>query len=297
MAVQRTRYGTPESTVAAVEQVQGAVRRDMGVAVITLNRPEKRNALSVPMRDRMIDLLHEFEADPDVRVIVFRGTGSSFSSGAEINEDWGQRGRYKRFTVSQSYLYASELTWGRGGFGQAIARSPKVTVCGVQGYCAAASYFLLASRCDLVIAGNDARIGALEARFMGPAAATASLHLFRILGSKSARFAGYTGDPLTAEQAEQAGFVHRVVPSEELDAEVSRTAQALAARPRPESEYLKRRIRMTESTLGTNAPVVSGLLTSHFLRREPDEHDFFATVKRGGVRSALDEELRRREQV
>lgn len=292
--VTRRRFGTAASIEAAEHQVTCEVRRDTGVGYLTLNRPEKRNALSVPMRDRLIELLADLERDDDVRVIVLRGAGSSFSSGAEINEDWGQRGRYKRFTVSQAALYHNELTWGRGGFGQAFSRCAKITICAIQGYCAAASYFMLCSRCDLVLATRNARIGAMEARFMGPAAATASLHLLRILGTKAARFAGYTGDPLSAEDAHHVGLVSRVIPDDALAAEVDSLAESLARRAPSELRYLKSRMRLAESTLATNVPVVSGLLMSHFMRREPDEHDFFGTVKQGGVHAALTEEARRR---
>lgn len=287
------RFGSNEAKQAATTQVLCDVDHSSHVAYITLNRPDKRNALSVPMRYRMTDLLHELEDDPEVRVIVFRGTGPSFSSGAEINEDWGQRGKHKRFTVEQAYLYSAEMTWGRGGFGQAIARCPKVTIAQLHGYCAAASYFLLASRCDLLVAESGARIGALEARFMGPAAATASLHLVRILGTKGANFTGYTGEAMTAARANNLGLIQKVVPEGELEAAVDRLARDIGARSTGELLFLKARIRFGESILHANVPVVTGLLMSHFLRRESDEHDFFSTVQRGGVKEALMEERRR----
>ena len=287
------RHGTPESIAAAQHQVLCEVDREHGIARIVMNRPEKRNALSVPMRDRMTDLLHEIERDADIRVVIYEGRGGSFSSGAEINEDWGQRGKHKRFTVTHACRYHTQLTWGRLGFAQAIQRSSKVTIAKVQGYCAAAAYFLLASRCDIVVAADDAKFGALEASFMGPAGATASIHLARMLGTKGAKRVGYTGQPIDAQTAKAYGFVHSVSTLADLAAETERLALRIAERPAQLMLYLKARIRAGESHLNTNVPVITGLLSSHFIRRAADEHNFFDSVRKGGVKAALDEEKER----
>jgi enoyl-CoA hydratase/carnithine racemase len=287
------RYGTPENIKNAEHQVLCEVDRQRGFGRIILNRPEKRNAMSVPMRDRMVDLIHTLEADDAVRVIIFQGNGPSFSSGAELNEDWGQRGKTRRFTLTHAYLYASQMTWGRAGIGQAVNRSSKVTIAQVQGFCAAAAYFFIASRCDLVAMSDDARIGALEARFLGPATATTSIHLNRILGTKATRLLGYTGMAIDAEAARRYGIAHSVVPLSDLSSHVEALATSIAARPAELLLYLKGRIRAGESHLGTNVPVVSGLLASHFIRRAADEHDFFDSVRKGGVKAALAEDQRR----
>lgn len=288
------RYGSPETIAAADQHVLCEVDRARGFARIILNRDDKRNALSVPMRDRMTDLIHALEADDAVRVIIFEAVGSSFSSGAQIDEDWGQRGKHKRFTLTHAYLYHTQMSWGRAGFGQAINRSSKVTICQVQGYCAAASYFLLASRCDFIVVSDDARFGALEASFMGPAGATASIHLNRILGTKAARLVGYTGRPIDAQAARRYGMACSVVPLDKLSTHVQDMAARIAARPKGLLMYLKARIRVGESLLGSNVPVISGLLSSHFIRRGADEHNFFATARAGGIKAALNTEERRR---
>lgn len=288
------RYGNPETRRDAQHQVLCEVNRERGFARIILNRDDKRNALSVPMRDRMTDFIHQLEADDDVKVIIFESVGSSFSSGAQLDEDWGQRGKTRRFTVSHAYLYHTQMTWGRAGFGQAINRSSKVTIAQVQGYCAAASYFLLASRCDFIMVSEDARFGALEASFMGPAGATASIHLNRILGTKAARLVGYTGRPIDAHAARRYGMAHGVVPRAELSAQVQDMAARIAARPAGLLRYLKGRIRVGESLLASNVPVISGLLSSHFIRRAPDEHNFFETARKQGMKAALDAEQRHR---
>jgi enoyl-CoA hydratase/carnithine racemase len=284
----RPRWGNERSIAAAVAQVVLDLDASAGIAWITLNRPEKRNALSVPMRDRIADLFDELATDDRVKVIVLRGNGPSFCSGNEINEDWGQREPgYRRFTVTHAYRYSSELTWGRTSFSQVIARSPKVVVSSVQGFCAAAAYFLLAAKSDLVIVADDAKIGALEARFLGPASAVASLNLNRTIGAKAARFSGYTGSVMSAAQAFECGFACHVSPLADLGADTDRIVREIAARPAQDLARLKARIKRGESLMDSNVPVISGLLASHFFKSHSDELSFWKAVREGGVGGAL----------
>jgi len=290
----RPRWGNPESVASARSQVLLDIDAGGGIAWITLNRPEKRNALSVPMRDRIADLFDQLAIDDRVRVIVIRGNGPSFSSGNEINEDWGQRGpEYKRFTVTHAYRYSSELTWGRTSFSQVIARSPKVVITSAQGFCAAAAYFLLAAKSDLVVVADDVKIGALEARFLGPASSVASLNLNRAIGAKAARYSGYTGAAMNAHDAYACGFACHVSPLADLQVDTARIAAEIAARPTAELSRLKARVKGGDSLMDNNVPVVSGLLASHFLRSHSDEMSFWKAVKEGGVGGALKQDKAR----
>ena len=83
-------YGNPESLERAPQQVLFEKSAE-GIARITRNRTEKHNAMTVPMRARLMELIHHCEEDESVKVIVIAGNGKSFCSGNEINEDWGQR--------------------------------------------------------------------------------------------------------------------------------------------------------------------------------------------------------------
>jgi enoyl-CoA hydratase len=289
------RYGTPESIAAAPGQVLSEVDREAGVCYLTLNRPEKHNALSVPMRDRITELVTEANVDPDVRAIVFRGNGPSFCSGNEINEEWGQRRAHeRRRTLTVGYRYGTDMAWGRLGFSQAISRAATVTIAQVHGYCAAAAYFMIACKVDLVVAAADARIGALEARFLGPAGAVASVHINRILGTKAARRTGYTAMPLSGVEAHRLGLVDTVANPAELP-DVTRTiAEEVASRPAEHLRYLKGRLRAAEGAMDTSVPAITGLLVSHFLQPGPDELDFWRTAREVGVGGALDADKRRK---
>lgn len=288
------RYGTEESIAAAPEQVLWDLDETTGVATLTLNRPEKHNAMSVPMRDRITDLMAAADADDRVKVIVFRGSGKSFCSGNEINEEWGQRRPHeRRRTLNVGYRYGADMAWGRLGFSQAISRSSKVTVAAVHGYCAAAAYFMIACKVDVVVAAEDARIGALEARFLGPAGAVASVHINRILGMKAARRTGFTAMPMSGGEAAALGLAIEAVPAEALVERSRVIAEEIAARPSSELLYLKGRIKAGEGLMDTSVPSITGLLVSHFLQSAPDELDFWKTAREVGVGGALNQDKQR----
>ena len=281
-------YGNPESLERAPQQVLFEKSAE-GIARITLNRPEKHNAMTVPMRARLMELIHHCEEDESVKVIVIAGNGKSFCSGNEINEDWGQRvPGQKRMSLTMANRYASDLNYGRQGFSQALTRSTKVTVLALHGYCAAAAYFMIATRCDLVVVNPSSKIGALEARFLGPAGAVSAIHINRILGTKAARRYGYTGAAMSGDDAMRLGLAYSCVPEEAMQAEVQGLALRLAARPASMLAYCKARIRAAESLYQTNVREISGLLFSHFLQADHDEAHFWTQVKKSGVGGALD---------
>ena len=280
-------YGSPESLRRAPEQVLFE-KSPAGIARITLNRPEKHNAMSVAMRSRIIELVDRCEQDDDIRVVVLAGNGKSFCSGNEINEDWGQRvPGQKRMSLTMANRYAGDLNYGRQGFSQALTRCSKVTVLQLHGYCAAAAYFMIATRCDLVVVTPTSKIGALEARFLGPAGAVSALHINRILGTKATRRYGYTAAAMSGEDALRLGLAHACVPEETLRDEVDALAARLAQQPPHRLAYCKARIRAAESLFQTNVREVSGLLFSHFLQAHDDEAHFWTQVKASGVGGAL----------
>ncbi len=282
-------YGNAETLRRAPEQV--LYEKDAGrhIAWITLNRPEKHNAMSVPMRVRLAELIHQSEQDDEVRVIVIRGNGKSFCSGNEINEDWGQRvPGQRRMSLTTANRYATDMNYGRQGFSQAISRCSKVTILQLHGYCAAAAYFMIATRTDLVIVSADAKIGALEARFLGPAGAVSAIHINRIIGTKAARRAGYTAFPFTGEDAYRLGLACRCVPAAEIEATTNRLAGEIAGKPAELLAYYKARVRAAEGLFDTSVREITGLLFSHFLQAEKDEAHFWTNVKKSGVGGALD---------
>jgi enoyl-CoA hydratase len=286
-------YGNAQTLAAAEGQVLFEKDR-RGIARIILNRPEKHNAMSVPMRARIAELVRRCDLDDEVRVIVISGRGKSFCSGNEINEDWGQRGPgYRRFSLSTAVRYGTDMTYGRLSFSQALSRCAKPTILQMHGYCAAAAYFMLATKVDFVMAAPDSRIGALEARFLGPAGAVSHIHLNRILGTKAARRLGYTAEPISGAEAQRLGLVYRCVPEATLEKETLRFAAQLARRPQEQLLYLKARVLAAEGLLDTHLAVMPGLLLSHFFQTEKDELAFWKAVRSGSVATALKEDKQR----
>ena len=282
-------YGNAETLRRAPEQVLYTKDAGRHIAWITLNRPEKHNAMSVPMRARLAEIIHQSEQDDEVRVIVIRGNGKSFCSGNEINEDWGQRvPGQRRMSLTTANRYATDMNYGRQGFSQAISRCSKVTILQLHGYCAAAAYFMIATRTDLVIVSADAKIGALEARFLGPAGAVSAIHINRIIGTKAARRAGYTAFPFTGEDAHRLGLAYQCVPADQIEATTNYLAERLASQPAELLAYYKARICAAEALIDTSVREITGLLFSHFLQADQDEAHFWTNVKKSGVGGALD---------
>ena len=139
-----------------------------------------------------------------------------------------------------------------------------------------------------MVVNPGSKIGALEARFLGPAGAVSAVHINRILGTKAARRYGYTGLAMSGDDALRLGLAHSCVPEEQMQAEVQAIADRLAAQPASMLAYQKSRIRAAESLYQTNVREISGLLFSHFLQADHDEAHFWTQVKTSGVGGALD---------
>jgi methylglutaconyl-CoA hydratase len=186
-----------------------------GVLTLTLNRPEKRNALN----EELIDLLHQSleraDLDPEVRVILLKGAGKDFCAGADLDE---------LLASAEKSLAENETAALRLGIlFRRIRELPKPVLAMVHGR-ALAGGAGLATACDLVIAAQSAQLGYPEVqRGFAPAMVMALLR--RLVGEKVALDLVLTGRVLPAEEARSAGLISRVVP----DAELERHAELLAA--------------------------------------------------------------------
>jgi enoyl-CoA hydratase/carnithine racemase len=168
-------------------------RRD-GVLVITLNRPEARNAVNLALAEGVAAALDALDADDDLAVGVLTGAGTGFCAGMDL----------KAFV-------AGERGWvgdrGFAGIAQRAARKPLIAA--VEGF-ALAGGLEVALACDLIVAGSGARLGIPEVKRSLVAAAGALLRLPRRLPYGLAMELALTGDPITAERAYELGLVNRV---------------------------------------------------------------------------------------
>jgi methylglutaconyl-CoA hydratase len=192
---------------------------DGGILTLTLNRPDKRNALS----SELIDLLHQAieraELDAAVRAVVLRGAGKDFCAGADLEELLASADR------SPAENEAAALRLGTL-FGR-IRLLPKPVIAMVQGR-ALAGGAGLATACDLVIAGAGAQLGYPEIqRGFAPAMVMALLR--RLVGEKIALDLVLTGRAVSADEARNMGLLTRVVPDSELERATMALAAGLAA--------------------------------------------------------------------
>lgn len=193
------------------------VERRKRVGIITLNRPEARNALNAQLMAEMLDALQELEDDAEIRAIIIKGAGSSFCSGHDFSELQGKNVLGLR-RVFREPLHIIET----------IAAMSKPVIAAVHGHATAAGCSLAAG-CDLVIASEDA-LFQLPGVSIGGACISPVAVVSRSVGRKKCLELLLTGEPFNAHQAERAGLVNRVVPLEELDDAAMELAEKLASK-------------------------------------------------------------------
>lgn len=187
------------------------------VGIITLNRPEMRNALNTQLVAEMLDALHELDDDPKIGALIIRGAGSSFCSGHDFSELQGKTVLELRRVFRKS-LYLIET----------IAAMSKPVIAAVHGY-ATAMGCALAAGCDLVVASENA-LFQLPGTNLGAACISPAAVVCRSIGRKKCLELLLTADPFDAHEAERAGLVNRVVPPEELDDATEELAEKLASK-------------------------------------------------------------------
>ena len=174
------------------------------VTVLTMNRPDKHNALNGAMRCAFLGALDAAAGDAEVRVIVITGAGSkSFVSGADIGEMAGRTPLEQRRVMAGPSIY------------EALWRLTKPVIAAVNGYCFGGG-LELALACDLRIASTSARFGQPEIALGLIPGGGATQRLPRIVGSGAAARLILTGDPIDAPEAHRIGLVEELVPPDEL---------------------------------------------------------------------------------
>ncbi|MEV5874260.1 enoyl-CoA hydratase-related protein [Streptomyces sp. NPDC052101] len=193
------------------------------VAYLTLNRPESLNALTPALRDRLIDLLTQASADPDVRAVVLTGRGRGFCAGADLR---GAAGSGDRVAGD----VARVLRQGAQRLIAAVLDCEKPVIAAVNGTAAGLGAHL-ALACDLILAAESARfIEVFVRRGLVPDAGGAYL-LPRLLGPHRAKELMFFGDAVPAADAERLGLVNRVVPDADLPKATREWATRLACGP------------------------------------------------------------------
>lgn len=198
-----------------------SVAREGGVLTLTLNRPDKRNALSSALVEALHGALESADLDPEVRVVVLTGAGSDFCAGADLEELLASADASPEANEASALRLGSLFTRMRA--------MPKPVIAVVRGRALAGGAGLMTA-CDVVIASAGAKVGYPEVlRGFVPAMVMTTLR--RQVGEKAALDLVLTGRLLEAEEARRAGLVSRVVPEEALEGEGRELARILAGAP------------------------------------------------------------------
>lgn len=203
------------------------VARQGGVLVLTLNRPERLNAMTAPMTAALSAALAGAEADADVRAVLLHGAGRGFCAGQDLAE------------VAPGQDLGDTLERRFNPLIRALRASPLPIVCAVHGVAAGAGANL-ALACDVVLAARSARFIQSFVR-IGLVPDAGGTHVLpRLAGDARARGMALLGEPASGAQAEAWGLVWRAVPDDDLLAEAERVAAQLAAQPAQAVALIKR---------------------------------------------------------
>ena len=253
------------------------------IARITLNRPERLNAISEAMPGEIRRAVEQANADDAVHVIVLQGAGRAFCAGYDL----------KQYAEGETPLI-QDMPWDpmqdyriMKGFTDdffSIWRSYKPVLCKVQGY-AVAGGSDIALCADIVVMAEDARIGYMPARVWG--CPTTAMWVYR-LGAEKAKRMLLTGDTIDGKTAKAWGLVYEAVPEDLLDAEVDALAERMAAVPRNQLMMQKLMINQAYENMGlAGTQMIATLfdgITRHtpegmWFKRHAEAHGFHAAVE------------------
>ena len=246
-------------------------------AWITLNRPEKLNAINKAVLAGLHEAIDRATADDEVKVVVVTGAGRAFSAGYDLaDEAAGEYGAaHDWHHVLGVDVDATMQLWAL----------PKPTIAAVRGYCLAGGCEV-AMACDIIVAGAGASFGEPEIRYgSGPV----TLLMPFVLGQKKTNELLFTGDVIDAEAALTAGMINRVVPDEEIESEVDGLVRKIAPTPLPVLRLTKLALLRAYEAMGLRTAVGTNLDLSAMLNAAdtPEQKEFMEIVKSSGLKAAL----------
>lgn len=260
-----------------------------GKAYITIDRPEKRNALAFEMLDELVRYVDQAEQDDDVRVILLKGGGKQdFCAGHDLEQVSGRYGfddAQGRRPSQRIRLHTDKRDLEKF---QRIFYCVKPIIALVRGNCMGAGLHLVEAS-DLAIASDTARIGHPEQKIGLSGAAYMTTLDILTMGPKKAREMLLLAEVMSAEQAAALGLVNKVVPDAELETAGEEWADRIVKLPRDGIAIGKAATHLAMDSLGMSTQFIHGYIT-HVLgtniRFEPDEFNFLKNRRDHGVRAA-----------
>jgi enoyl-CoA hydratase len=240
-----------------------------GVATITLNRPERLNAIVPELIDAFDDALRQARSDDEVRVVRLRGAGRSFCAGYDI--EWGaelmeREGSAEPWDPIADYRHMSRYVDSY----MSVWRSPKPVIAQVHGFCVGGGTdFALCS--DLIVCAEDCRIGYPPARVWG--SPTTAMWIYR-LGLERAKRLLLTGDALDGRRAAEWGLACEAVPVERLEAAGLDLAKRVAQLPANQLQMMKLLVNQAYEQMGLQVTQLIGTLLDGAARHTPQGVEF-----------------------
>ncbi|EFC79132.1 enoyl-CoA hydratase/isomerase family protein [Parafrankia sp. EUN1f] len=283
---------------------------ESGIARITINNAQRRNSYDASMRDQLAAYLDELATDDDIKVVLLRGAGGYFSSGADMRNAYGW---YGETAPGEDAGSAPRDTAAGNGDGKATRRRrpsqrrrlavdrqtfafyheflgyPKATIAQVEGL-ALGGGFEIALMADIAVVGQNARLGMPATRFLGPA--LGSLHLFfHRLGPVLAKRMLLTGDLLTGTELAERGIFTETVPDTDVPTRAEWWARKVSRMPADGIVIAKEAFRLVEQLQGYQGEEVLSYLFHAYgtnLSFEDNEYNFVKTRAQHGVKRAFE---------
>lgn len=193
---------------------------DNRIGWITLNRPDKRNAMSPTLNREMIDVLETLELDDEAEVIVLTGAGDAWTAGMDLKEYFRETDGKPEITQERIRRDCSQWQW------KLLRMYSKATIAMVNGWCFGGAFSPLVA-CDLAIAAEDAVFGLSEVNWGIPPGNLVSKAVADTMGHRQALYYIMTGETFTGKQAAEMGLVNKAVPKSQLREAVIVLAQNL----------------------------------------------------------------------
>ena len=254
------------------------------IARITLNRPEKLNALSVQLRSEIVDAVKDAERDEDVNVIIAKGAGRAFSSGYDISPS---PRRQEYMSQPQQPNIRQDIDGMMSGIvdvWNTIWNCRKFIISQVHGYCLAGGTDF-ALHTDIIVCAEDAQFGFPAGRAMG----TLPTHMWTyMVGPQWAKYIIATGDSVDGKTAERIGLVWKAVPKDRLEEEVSRLAETLAKIPYGLLAAHKRIVNIAVDMMGRNLVQQLACEGDAIAHLDPAVKEFGEIAAEKGLKGALD---------
>ncbi len=261
------------------------------IATVTLNRPEKFNAIKPPMPEELEKALAEASADDEVRVVILQGAGKSFCAGFDFSDNlshfkgWGLPSAEEDWDPGKDFMLAANPFLGPVPKFMSIWRCPKPVIAKVHGWCVGGGSEM-ALLADIIIAADDARFGTPYARVWG--CHLTGMWIYR-LGLTKAKMFALTGDSVSGKEAAEIGLINLSFPAEKLDKEVQRWAQRIANIPSSQLAAMKLIVNQVYDNMGLQTTQYLGPILDGLMRNTPEGKNFIKRAKEEGVSAAIAE--------